>query len=271
MPLDDVISCTTHGPATVESLAADLRDLGVTEGAVVIVHASLSSLGWVCGGEIAVVDALKAAVGTSGTMVMPAHSSNFSDPAYWSNPPVPRDWWPTIRESMPAFSPGTTPTNGIGAIAECFRTQPGVMRSDHPHVSFTAYGPLSTRIVSNHRLEEGLGDDSPLGRLYNCDARVLLIGVGHESNTSLHLSEVRAFGETATKVKTGAPIMVDGKRQWVEFMEQELDTTSFPEIGQSFQNESGRVRSGMVAQADSLLMPQRALVDFGTRWLRHSG
>lgn len=47
----------TPEPRTRTSLAADLRQLGLAAGDVAIVHASLSSLGWVAGGPVAVVQA----------------------------------------------------------------------------------------------------------------------------------------------------------------------------------------------------------------------
>src|SRR5205085_4042113 len=107
------------------------------------------------------------------------------------NPPVPEAWWETIRNERPAFDARTQPTRGMGAIAECFRSWPGSQRSDHPLVSFTALGPNAERIAANHELANGLGEGSPLARLYDLDAHVLLLGVGHANNTSLHLAEYR--------------------------------------------------------------------------------
>jgi aminoglycoside 3-N-acetyltransferase len=76
-------------PHTVDSLAAEFRRLGLKEGMTVIVHSSLSSLGFVCGGPVAVVQALMKVVTEEGTLVMPAFSPDYSDPSRWDNPPVP--------------------------------------------------------------------------------------------------------------------------------------------------------------------------------------
>ena len=99
-------------PATIASLRDDLLALGVRPGMVLLVHSSLSALGWVSGGPVAVVLALEAALGEAGTLVMPTHSGDLSDPAAWRNPPVPEAWWAVIRDTMPAYDPGLTPARG---------------------------------------------------------------------------------------------------------------------------------------------------------------
>ena len=187
--------------------------LGVSEGMVVIVHSSLSALGWVCGGPVAVIRALLLAVGADGTLVMPAHSANLSDPAGWKNPPAPAAWWPTIRATMPAFDPAVTPTCCLGVIPELFRTWPGAVRSYHPSCSFAALGPHAGRIVAEQRLEDPMGEGSPLSAIYDLGGHVLLLGVGrkvgHRHNTMLHLAERRALGKDQETIAAGAPILVD--------------------------------------------------------------
>ncbi|MFC4248478.1 aminoglycoside N(3)-acetyltransferase [Natribaculum luteum] len=251
-------------PVTVSSLVADLRDVGVTAGETLLVHSSLSALGWVCGGPQAVVDALRTVVTESGTLVMPTHTGQYTDPAGWSNPPVPEAWVERIRETRPPFRPDVTPTRGMGAIPECFRTYPDVVRSDHPEVSFAAWGADADAIVADHGLDYGLGENSPLARVYDRDGSVLLLGVGHDSNTSLHLAEYRADVPTETAMNH-VPILEDGRRTFVEYEDFETSTEDFVDLGKAFTREH-EVTTGTVGTGDATLVDQRILVDFAVDW-----
>ncbi len=254
-------------PATVDSLAADLRRLGLEEKATVLVHSSLSSLGWVCGGAVAVVEALLEVLGPGGTLVVPTHTSDLSDPAEWANPPVPEGWWDTIRASMPAFSPEVSPSCGMGAIAEVARSWPGARRSNHSHVSFAAIGPAAEHIVGHHELAYGLGEGSPLARLYDADAFVLLLGVGHDRNTSLHLAQYRC--QNRPEVRQAGPVIVDGVRRWTEWPDIDLDSDDFAEVGAAFKKASS-LCTGTVGRASVELMRQRELVDWATERFRRT-
>jgi aminoglycoside 3-N-acetyltransferase len=253
------------GPVTVDSLERDLRALGLRGDDVVLVHASLSSLGWVCGGEVAVVTALLSVLGPGGTLVVPTHSSDLSDPADWVRPPVPAAWWETIRRTMPPFDPATTPSRGMGALAELVRSWPGALRSDHPQLSFAALGPAAAAVTAAHSLAEGLGERSPLARLYEEDAKVLLLGVGHDRNTSLHLAEYRSG--VRSRAPQSGPVVVDGRRQWLTWDEIDLDAGEFAAVGADLEG-TGAVHLGRVGGATARLMPQRVAVDFATRWFR---
>lgn len=258
---------TQNGPVTIVSLVNDFRRLGVQPGMVLLVHSSLSSLGWVCGGPVAVILALEGVLGPEGTLIMPTHSTGLTDPDDWANPPVPAEWRDTIRETMPAYDPNLTPTRGMGAIPECFRKQPGVKRSNHPHASFAAWGKHTNTIINNHGLTFGLGEQSPLAHIYDLDGSILLLGVGHSNNTSLHLAEYRASFESKRIIKSHGPVMQGNQRIWATFYDVDINSEDFHRLGADFTADTGLIQQGPVGNTTAFLMPQRAIVDYAVQWI----
>src|SRR5690554_5476664 len=146
---------------SVNTLVRDFRALGLQKGMTILVHSSLSSIGWVNGGAMAVIEALIQVITEEGTIVMPAQSGDWNEPSKWGNPPVPESWWEEIRQTMPAFDKDKPPTSGMRLIPEVFRKYPNVDRSDHPSASFVAWGKNRNYIISNHSIDFSLGEQSP--------------------------------------------------------------------------------------------------------------
>ena len=252
-------------PYTVQSLSAELRALGLAAGDTVLVHSSAGSVGFVVGGVQAVVQALLDVLGPDGTLVVPTHTPDNSDPADWTNPPVPESWWPAIRSQAPGYDRSRTPSRWMGIIPETVRTWPGALRSDHPQVSFAAVGAHAGEITADHRLDDALGERSPLGAVYRLDGKVLLLGCGHDSNTSLHLAEWRQA--TPPRAVKGASIrQPDGGSEWISWTDVAENTDDFDQIGAAFEVAVG-LSTGDVGDAEARLAPQRALVDFATEWM----
>ncbi|MDF2718702.1 MAG: aminoglycoside N3-acetyltransferase [Paenibacillus sp.] len=115
-----------------------------------------------------------------------------------------------------------------------------------------------------------MGERSPLARIYEAEGRVLLLGVGHGNNTSLHLAEIRADFPGKREMNAKAPIIRDGIREWASFRELDYDSSDFEAIGRDFAKDTGLVRSGRIANATAMLMPQKPLVDYGVRWMERN-
>ncbi|MFO8069172.1 MAG: AAC(3) family N-acetyltransferase [Alkalibacterium sp.] len=254
----------TTEPNTVVSLADDLRQLGIKPDATLLVHTSLSKIGWVNGGAAALVEALFSVVDKeAGTLVVPTHTSDLSEPSKWEDPAVPKSWWPVIRETMPAYDPKTTPCPHMGVVPDLFRTYPDVLRSDHPVVSFAAWGKDAKDIVSDHSLDFGLGEHSPLKKLYDKNAMVLAIGTDYDASTAMHLGEYLA--PNAETMEEGAPRIVDGERVWQTFKDIELEEEQFLIIGYQLE-EDGRVKIGKIGNAVVKLYPVKDAVDYSARF-----
>jgi aminoglycoside 3-N-acetyltransferase len=248
------------GPlVTRDTLTGQLRELGVRPGEILLVHSSLSSLGWVNGGPVTVVRALLDALGPDGTLVVPAQSGDLSDPALWQAPPVPEEWWADIRATMPAYDPLTTPSRGVGVVPETVRTWPGALRSAHPQTSFAAVGPRAAEIVAGHATDCRLGELSPLAKLERLAARVLLLGAGYDSCTCFHLAEYRV---PSPRVKVGRPAP-DG---WETVTEVSITSERFDELGHDFERDRPVVR-GRVGAAEARLFPVADAVAYAERWL----
>ncbi|WP_306208505.1 aminoglycoside N(3)-acetyltransferase [Actinoplanes sp. RD1] len=253
---------------TVTSLEREFIHLGVCPGDVILLHSSLRSVGWVCGGPTVVVQALLAATGPDGTLVVPAQTPYNRHPERWNHDPVPPAWWPEILRDLPAFDPQLTPSAAMGAVAERVRTWPGAVRSAHPLTSFAAVGARAAELLAVHDLSSLLGDRSPVAALERAGAKVLLLGVGYESCTAFHLAESRLPGLPV--VELTAVVRTERGREWVAYETIGLDARDFDLLGKAFESacgEGGILTRKTVGAAVSRLFPLRDAVRFAEGWL----
>lgn len=251
-------------------LKKDLRvafdKLGIKKGDCVIVHASLKSMGFVCGGAQIIIEELLEAVGESGTIMMPAQSWKNLDPETGVHWEEPEEWWPMIRDYWPAYDKDITPTDKMGLIAEMFRKWKGSKRSCHPARSFAANGAHSEYLVENHSLTDIFGETSPLGKLYQLAGKVLLIGTGYDKNTSIHLADERANYPNKKNIKENSAVMLGGEREWISYETLAVDGADFNQIGEAFEVKH-KVQKVNIGNAVVTCMKQRELVDFAVKWI----
>lgn len=250
---------------TKSDLISGLRAIGVQAGQILVVHSSMKSIGWIPGGARTVVDALLEVLGPTGTLVMPSQTGDNSEPAYWVAPAVPRSWWPVIRSEMPAFDTRLSPLRHMGAIANSFFLYPGVLRSNHPLDSFIAYGPAAASLLAEHPLEGCLGPASPTQKLYDQDAKVLLIGVDYDRCTVMHLAEYHT--RSRITFRQGSAITEQGQRVWKTFQDIALNSDEFILPGRLLDTTS-HVQTGLIGLSPSRLFRVRQAVDQTAKWLK---
>lgn len=217
-----------------ERVAEDLVALGVSGDGVLVVHTAFSSFGGRAGAPADLIAALRMATGPRGTVVMPSMSDDDEQP----------------------FDSQRTPCAGMGIVADTFWRMPGVSRSDSPH-AFAAVGPHAAEITAPHPIDVPHGLDSPVGRAYDLDAEVLLLGVGHDANTTVHLAENMAG--VRYQLPKYATVLRDG--QFIREYYREVDhcCANFALLD-SWLEARGHQQRGFVAGAPARLVAARDVV-----------
>ncbi len=257
---------TTAGqPATRASIREDLVALGLPPGGIVLLHSSLRSVGFVCGGAPAVVYALLDVLTPAGTLVVPAQTPDNRDPSRWTHRSVPRRWWPVIREHLPGFDPGVFDCRAMGLIAETVRTWPGAARSGHPQTSFAAVGAEAAALMARHDLDSELGEASPLAAIEAAGGHVLLLGVGYDRCTIFHLAEYRRSGPVPRRENACVVLTPQGRR-WVTYLGTDLDASDFARLGEDLERDTGSVLVGRVGGTVARLLPVREAVAYARVW-----
>jgi aminoglycoside 3-N-acetyltransferase len=160
---------------TRNSILEFLRISGIKEGDAVMLHSSLTSLGFVEGGADAVINAFLTSVGNSGTLMMP------SFPASGFN----FDHLNAGNVFDVRYTAGKT-----GIISETFRKMQGVRRSLHPTDPVIAFGPKAEFLTNEHFGQlTPYNEKSPFMKLCELNGKIILVGVDLNSLTNLHTLE----------------------------------------------------------------------------------
>ena len=129
-----------------------------------------------------------------------------------------------------------------------------------------AWGKHAEYLTANHDFSDIFGESSPLAKLYALDGDVLLIGVGYDKNTSLHLADVRAeYPGKHTCVEHSA-VMENSRRVWKAYETLYVDGEDFVQIGEAYE-EANAVSKAKLGTAALRRMKQREVVDFAVEWI----
>jgi aminoglycoside N3'-acetyltransferase len=213
-----------------------LRELGVEDGGVLLVHTSFRAIRPVERGPIGLIEALRDALGPEGTLVMPSWSGDDDDP----------------------FDPLTTPTPpSLGVVADTFWRLPGVLRSNHSQ-AFAAAGPEAARVTSDPLPLPPHIPESPVGRVRDLDGQVLLLGVGHDADTTLHLAELLAG--VPYRVPSYCTVLRDGRRVRIDYEENDHCCERFA-FADQWLRARGLQAEGRVGHAHARLARARDIVE----------
>ncbi|MFI2610713.1 aminoglycoside N(3)-acetyltransferase [Kitasatospora sp. NPDC018619] len=230
------------------------------------VQASLRALGPVPGGAAGVVRALLELLGPDGTLVAYTATPENSASSRLHQSAIaglsPAEVADHLAR-MPRFDPATTPASpSMGALSEAVRSWPGALRSRHPQTSWAAVGRHAREITAHHPLTSHLGPESPLGRLYDLDARVLMLGVPMDRFTGFHLADLRLPDVAVREYRCV------GEDGWTAFLAPDLDDLHFGPLGGEVLRAARGITSARIGTADCRLVPLREAVDLAEAVLR---
>lgn len=173
---------------TIAEIRQGIQELGLSRSPV-CVHSSLKSFGLLDRGASELIDGLLA---EGCTIVVPS----FSSTGYEVQPPngvnilrnamgvdVPDQPTPGSLRTYSSDTEEIDPDMGI--LPRTIVTMPGRQRSGHPLRSFSAVGPHASFLIPTHDTDLF----GPLVRLAEAGGSVLLIGVGLDKLTAIHLAE----------------------------------------------------------------------------------
>lgn len=253
---------------TRQQLIADLQELGIVPGDIVMVHASVRAVGEVAGGPDEIHLAIKDAITPTGTMLMYASCPRYVDEVGRGN--LTPEQEAEVLAKLPAFEPETARSaRDNGTLVEFLRSYPGSRVNQHV-ARFVAWGRHTDHLFSRQPWNYAFGRDSPLERFEGLDGKILLLGSDRDAVTFLHYAEHIVDIPNKRVARFKVPVLENGTRVWREM--EEFDTSGegvhanwpdrfFARIIDGFLAHSGN--SGrIVGNAPSYLLSAHGLLEF---------
>lgn len=265
--LKGILMKTVTDPVTKEILVAELKKLGVSSNQILEVHSSLSAFDYVIGGARTVVDALMEIAEDNGTLLMPTQTSDNSEPSDWENPAIAPELYKEIRDSIPPYDASKSDLTYMGSIVENFRHRDGVIISNHPEVSYAAWGRYARLLCNRQSLHFPLAEESPVARLYELKGNVLLLGVDFDCVTCMHLAEYRC--EARPIQIHGSCIQTENGPMWKKYLDLDIDSSEFIKVRQIMQRKN-MIRQTTIGGCKVMYFSASAAIDEATNYLERT-
>jgi aminoglycoside 3-N-acetyltransferase len=253
---------------TRDSLATDLRRLGLKPGDVVMVHSSVRAVGPVTGGPDQIHLAIEDAVSPGGTVVMILSCGDGYDEVGRGHLSPQEET--ALLAFMPAFDPFTArAARDNGTLVEFFRTWPGTIPSAAVTTRLGARGARAGWLMEPAPLTFPFGKGSGFERLLQANAKILMLGADHDTVTLLHYAEQEADFPDKIVKRYRMPVLRDGARVWVDGAEFDSSKGAhvnwpdrfFAQIVDAFIAKTAPP-TGRIGDAGSVLLDANALIGF---------
>jgi aminoglycoside 3-N-acetyltransferase len=239
-----------------------LEDFGVPRDGVLVVHSAIARLSRNGFRAEAIVEALLDYL-NDGNLFMPTMT------------------WRTVTREQPVWDEILTASH-TGVLTEVFRTCYASARSMHPTHSVAGRGPAARTVLARHHIDDTpVSGNSPYGLMRDYQTFILLLGVGLECCTAIHLAEETIAPDLYLRPKdqaevyecrdrTGTSRRVLTRRHW------QLDR-NFPRFASPLAQQ-GLLKSGEIAGCPYAIVSMRhllrevfaALIDDKTATLRRA-
>lgn len=167
-----------------------LKENGIKNSDTVTIHSSLRSIGPIENGADGLIDAFKEYL-HDGLFIIPTHT------------------WANVNKNSPIYDARNT-VPCIGTLPKIAAFRKDGVRSLHPTHSVAVFGKNAQEFVKNEELSE---TPCPVGgvmsRLYDMNAKILLVGVGLERNTYLHAVDEMIDVKNRLNSETFKPTIID--------------------------------------------------------------
>jgi aminoglycoside 3-N-acetyltransferase len=252
-------------PVTFDNVLTAFRTLGLKEGDTIELHGSLKAVGLVSGGPNTIIDALLKVLSREGTLIMAAQYTTNTEPALWEHPPVDIEAFEAIRATHPPYKGRESYLRWMGSLAEVLQLKEQTLFSDHPNLAVMALGKQAKWLTMDQPLTPAFGLGSPFEKALQLKSKALLIGVGYDVLTGLHVAEALS-GKRPYHLES-ATILSSGHPKRIKLLDYDYDSELFTQIGLAYE-KTHSIETVLLGNATVKLIDMVSIHDFALAYCK---